>query len=111
MEDCFDCSACFEMEGVACYSILTVVAGLTPDTEYTIFLEDRHGNMFRQTVTTDSEGDFTLDLTAFDDGMFTSNSGCYTIIASLNPLLPEPELMVIGYSEYECAKVKFLDIE
>lgn len=110
MEDCIDCGSCYEMDGVACYGILTVVAGLDADTEYTIFVQDRHGAYEKQTVTTDASGDFVLDLSAFPDGMFTEFSGCYTLIASLNALLPVPEVMVVGYEEFSCIKVKFLSI-
>ena len=110
MNDCLDCDSCLEIEGVACYAILSITAGLTPDTDYSIFITDRHGNQFRQEVTTDEDGDFTLDLTAFDEGMFTENSGTYTLTASTSALMSTEETFVVGYTEYSCIKIKFLDI-
>jgi hypothetical protein len=98
------------MEWIACYSIASFVAGLTADTDYTIFVTDRHGNLYRQDITTDGAGNFDLDLTLFDEGMFTADSGCYTLQASLNDLVPIPEIMIVGYQEYTCIKISFLDI-
>jgi len=108
---CQDCDECLEVTGVACYSILDIVAGLDADTSYTVFLKDRHGNYFTQDITTDSAGDFQLDLTAFDDGMFNQYSGAYQLEVSQNALWPEnPEVLTIGYEEYACLVIKFQNI-
>ena len=109
MEDCIDCGSCFEQDWIACYGILTIEAGLDADTGYTIFIQDRHGNYYSQAVTTDSDGAFTVDLTAFDEAIFHKDSGCWTITASLNALVNEPEIMVIGYQEFTCVKVNFYE--
>lgn len=109
MEDCINCDSCYEMDWIACYGILTIEAGLTPATDYTIFIKDRHGNYYSQAVTTDGDGAFTIDLTQYDERIFHKNSGCWTVSASLNPLVNEPEIMIIGYTEYTCAKITFND--
>lgn len=108
---CIDCDSCYEMDYIACYSQVSFIAGLTPITEYTIFVRDRHGNFFTQEVVTDADGNFELDTTLFPEGMFNQYSGTYEISASLSPLFTTSETMTIGYEEFNCIKINFHNVE
>ena len=101
------CDLCYEMTGEACYSALFIEAGLTPTTDYTVWVEDRNDRIYIQAVTTDSGGDITLDLSAFDEGMFNAFSGSYIITVSTSQTIEE--LTVQGQA-YQCIKVTFQDI-
>lgn len=104
------CDLCYEMTVEACYSALFVEAGLTPATSYTAWIEDKNERLYTQTVTTDAGGDFTLDLSAFDEGMFNAFSGSYLLTVSTSATSQTIEELTIQGQAYQCIKVSFQDI-
>ena len=104
------CDLCYEMTGEACYSALFFEAGLTPSTAYTVWIEDKNEHLYTQSVTTDSGGDITLDLTDFDEGMFNAFSGSYIVTVSTSATSQTIEELTIQGQAYQCIKVTFQDI-
>lgn len=104
------CDLCYEMTGEACYSALFIETGLTPATDYTVWIEDHNERLYTQAVTTDSGGDITLDLSAFDEGMFNAFSGYYIITVSTSDTSQTIEELTVQGQAYQCIKVTFHDI-
>ncbi len=105
------CDICYEYKATACADGLTLEAGLTALTVYTVFLEDRYGHFHTQEITTTAQGDFALDLTAFDAGMFTAYSGSYELSVSTETTYSTYETLVINSVSYPCVKVMFYNVD
>ncbi len=105
------CDICYELKAVACSEELTIEGSLTAVTVYTVFLQDKFGHFHTQSVTTNGSGAFTLDLTAFDAGMFTAYSGSYELSVSTETTSSTYETLVINSVSYPCVKVSFYDVD
>lgn len=105
------CDICYELKAVACSDNLTISPGLTALTVYTVFLEDKFGHYHTQEITTTGGGAFTLDLTAFDAGMFTAYSGSYELSVSTDASDPTYETLVINGTSYPCVKLTFHSLD
>lgn len=105
------CDICYELKAVACGDSLTIDPNLTALTVYTVFLEDKFGHYHTQEVTTTAGGAFTLDLTAFDAGMFTAYSGSYELSVSTETTESTYETLVINSVSYPCVMVTFYNVD
>ena len=104
------CDLCYKIERPSCQDEITIVAGLAPTTEYTLFIRDKFDHDFTQAITTDSSGDITIDMTEFPEGMFTEFSGSYELSVSTEDLYSTHEPLTIGGVEYPCAILDFIKV-
>ena len=106
------CEICYELKVAACTTEeITLSPALSFLTVYTVFLEDKFGNFHTQSVTTTGAGAFTLDLTAFDPGMFTAYSGSYELSVSTSEVSPTYETLEINSVSYPCVLLSFYNVD
>ena len=106
-----NCSLCYHLKAQSCYGSLHITAGLTHNHSYTVFLEDHHGHFHTQSVTSDNSGNFSLDLTAFPEGMFTAFSGTYELSVSTSAVSSTYETITIAAATYDCIAIDFVDVD
>ena len=103
------CDLCYDLVGEACYSSLFIEAGLSATSDYTVHIEDKHEHSYTQDITTDDQGDITLDLTLFPDGMFTAFSGSYIVTVTQVGETAVESIIVDG-QDYSCVKLVFQEV-
>lgn len=101
------CDLCYTMERPTCQDEITLDFGLTPATEYTLFVRDKFDHDYTQTITSDGSGLLVVDMTAFPEGMFTEFSGSYELSVSLDETVSTHETITIGGSDYLCVILSF----
>lgn len=104
------CDLCYELTAVSCYGQLRLDIGQMANRVMTAFVEDKFGNFFAQGVLTDGIGSITLQMADFPEGMFNPYSGIYTVSISTSSLQSTYENMTIEGDNYNCIKVKFVDV-
>jgi hypothetical protein len=104
------CQTCVPITKLACEASYNFKAGLTPNTEYTIALENQKGKVYSALITTDSIGGFTIDATAteFPEGMFIPESGIYQLRAYTDSEMTILAPMIFGTTQYDCIELSFL---
>lgn len=105
------CDLCYEVTVPACQDTYNIPAGLTPDTYYTLILEDSNGNIYNNLSTTLPDGSFLLTTSEFPDGMFNEWSGSYRITFSLGVGIVtegDAELTIDG-NTYFCIVMNFVN--
>lgn len=104
------CQTCVPITKLTCEASYNFKAGLTPNTEYTIALENQKGKVYSALITTDSIGGFTIDATAteFPDGMFIPESGIYQLRAYTDSEMTILAPMIFGTTQYDCIELSFL---
>lgn len=70
---------CFKQTVPECVTSITVDAGLTADTDYSIIITDTHGNRYTATYTTAGDGVLTIDVDDFTQGLFNRFSGWFEL--------------------------------
>jgi len=70
------CTTCYKIKIEDCAESVTVAGALLPNTTYTWVIADKFGHEWSDTVTTDADGSFTIDLTdaMFPAGLFNQFS-------------------------------------
>lgn len=63
------CNSCFDVNLPACQDVYTIIYGLEPETEYHWLLEDKFSKVYGMTITTDVDGEFTIDFTEETEGL------------------------------------------
>lgn len=101
------CDLCYNVKVLSCTDTIEINAGLTPSTQYTVFLEDNHSNIYTRTLTTDGSGAFTLTVSDFPDGMFNAYSGSYEVSVSTSATEDTSEELTIEGSSYYCILLTF----
>lgn len=105
------CDICYELKAVACSSEVTIEANLSATTTYTVFLEDKFGQFHTQEIETDGSGTLALDITQFDEGMFTQYSGSYELSVSTDESISTYEMLIINGVSYPCVKLSFFKVD
>ena len=97
------CSPCYTYDLFSCYGSYFIDVNLNPATPYNITLTDKFTHNYITSVTTDSEGAFSLSPTTFPTGFFTPSNGplVMTITTTDNVLVT----FTIGYVTYDCLTV------
>lgn len=58
---------------------IEVYAGLSSNTEYQYWIEDKHGNAYSEAITTDANGCLIIPISNFPDGLFNHAAGLFTL--------------------------------
>lgn len=81
---------------------IEVYAGLSPNTEYQYWIEDKHGNSYSEAITTDSNGCMVLPLANFPDGLFNHAAGLFMLtIYDAAPYYNEHRQLIFECSHYD----------
>jgi len=103
------CDTCERLTLPACDVLYSIVAGLEGNTEYFVSMEDMFNRMYTQSVTTDANGDFSIDASAteFPAGFFTPEAGGLTIKVFLDEELTDQQDIVNNGTQYTCIQLAF----
>jgi len=101
------CSTCYEVKLAACSGTVEVLAGLGASTSYKVRITDKFGNQYFDDIVTDGAGNFDLDLSAFEEGLFTSHSG--TFIFEILDASDEKVVLTLNDTEYTCVSISFFN--
>ena len=101
------CDLCYELIVSACQDNYYLPTGLINGTDYTMSLEDLHGNVYTMTGSPTIDDEFIVTPNQFPDGMFNPYSGDYEITFTLNDELQE---LTINGAAYHCILMKIKDV-
>ena len=82
---CIDnnCDECFELSVAYCPDqLINISAGLTPAASLYLWIRDKFGNLWYDTITVNADGSFDIDTDNFTTGMFTPTFGALDIFLS-----------------------------
>lgn len=77
MDNCTCC--CYEDFISDCIDSFTIDAGLTPETEYKVIIENKFGQLYVESITTDDQGVLVIELDQYPEGMFNVYAGNFNI--------------------------------
>lgn len=73
------CRDCFEATIPSCANTINVVANLEPNTQYSLSILTALNKVYGNTITTDSNGNFSLDLSILPVGYSIPQSGLFIL--------------------------------
>ena len=103
------CSTCYPLTLPACPDSITLPSDLPADTYY-VWVTDRFGIKYVQEVTVGVSGDVVINTTTFPPGMFTENSGYYTVTVSTSNTDETRETFTVSLSDYDCYVINFQEV-
>ncbi len=106
------CDICKELEFEACIDIIILQAGVTPSTEFTVWIKDKSDHSYTTTVSSGIDGSLTINMTDFTDKglIFTSSSGTFELSLSTSDTEDTGETITIDGDEYPCITLSFYDL-
>lgn len=75
-----NCDECYEVSRSD--SSLNFIYGLTPSTQYYLWVIDKFRNVYKNLFTSGVDGSFDIDLTDYPDGMFNPYAGDFEVFIS-----------------------------
>jgi hypothetical protein len=98
------CDECRNITLEACANSYKIVAGLTPATNYYVTIQDRNNDLYIQEITSDGNGDVTIDATSpeFPAGFWLTESGNKVIKIYSDEALTEIEDITVNDTVYSC---------
>lgn len=103
------CTTCYSLTLPACEDSITLPSDLTPGTYY-VWVEDRFQKKYVQEVTVGVSGDVVINTTTFPPGMFTENSGYYTVTVSTSDTDETRETFTVSLTDYDCYVINFEEV-
>lgn len=97
-----NCSECYETELITCYSHLILDVSLDPNTTYYVWLKDKFNNFYIVQVTSDANGDLSVPVEEFPEGLLIENTGSFTLYISTTSATNTKETFTVGYTDYDC---------
>lgn len=73
------CYTYFPAQAAVCSESLLIKANLSVSGSYTCILTDKFNNRYTSSLSVDSQGSVSLDLTQFPQGLFTSFAGTFQL--------------------------------
>lgn len=104
----FNCDQCYEVSKAS--DALTFAVGLTPSTQYFLFVTDKFKKIYRVLITTSVTGGFTINNDDFPGTLFNKFAGTFTVFISLDANAADTETLTISAVEYGCIALKITDI-
>jgi len=103
-EDLTICDECRNITLQACAESYKIVAGLTPATNYFVTIQDRNNDLYIQEITSDGNGDVTIDATSpeFPAGFWLTESGNKVIKIYSDEALTEIQDITVDTTVYSC---------
>lgn len=101
------CADCDEVTLPACQDAYTITTGLVGETDYFAILTDHFGRQYVQDVTTDVDGDITIDMSLMPEGFATpENSPVQVVIRSTEN---GTDLTITdNFVTYPCIKINYV---
>jgi hypothetical protein len=98
------CDECRSITLEACADSYKIVAGLTPATSYFVTIQDRNNDLYIQEITSDGNGDVTIDATSpeFPAGFWLTESGNKVIKIYADASLEQIEDITVDTTVYSC---------
>lgn len=75
------CDECYSME-LTTASSFNIPAGLTPAATYYLWVRDKFGNLYQDTIVVNGDGSFDIQTGDFPDGLFNIYAGAFTVFLS-----------------------------
>lgn len=103
------CDECYEVNGLACGSSVTLEAAFTPGNTRYLWVENPRNpqEFYVDQVTVNGSGDLVMTLSAYPDGMFTEYSGSYRVTVSTSQTVDTNETITVGAKNYKCYILRF----
>jgi len=98
------CDECRNITLQACADSYKIVAGLTPATNYFVTIQDRNNDLYIQEITSDGNGDVTIDATSpeFPAGFWLTESGNKMIRIYADAYFDPVEDITVNDTVYSC---------
>lgn len=98
------CDDCRNITLQACADSYKIVAGLTLATNYFVTIQDRNNDLYIQEITSDGNGDVTIDATSpeFPAGFWLTESGNKVIKIYADASLEQLEDITVDTTVYSC---------
>lgn len=74
-----DCSECADVSAAPCQSVINLAVGLTPSTQYYLWIRDRFSNLYFDLITVGIYGSVDIDTANFPAGMFETSGVFFDI--------------------------------
>ncbi len=102
------CTTCYNAEISKCPEVISIQAGLTPNTDYYIRVTDKFGNRYGEAITSNGDGDVAItadDTDVYPVGLFDDTGSVLLIEVSVenNPWVPLT--MTLGATEQTCIQL------
>jgi hypothetical protein len=79
-----DCSYCYTT-GLHSGTTINVAAGLSPAASLFIFITDKFGNQYSDSITVNGNGSFDIVSADFPTGMFNTQAGSFDLFVTSDP--------------------------
>jgi hypothetical protein len=98
------CDECRNITLQSCADSYKIVAGLTPATNYFVTIQDRNNDLYIQEITSDGNGDVTIDATSpeFPAGFWLTESGNKMIRIYADAYFDPVEDITVNDTVYSC---------
>lgn len=103
------CSPCYPYDLYSCYGSYMVDLGLPGSSSLKIIFTDKFGKEYIKSVSTESNGVFTIDPVDFPEGFFTPENGIIT--GTIKNVNNESVSFTVGYISYECLQINLTNME
>ncbi len=109
---CNSCDECYRIALPECLETLTIKAHLEADTDYQVFIENILGNVYRQDVTSNGDGELEIDLTddIYPEALFNKNAGAFKLYVKIDDDGSDAAITLTD-GEFECIDFDFHSCE
>jgi hypothetical protein len=105
------CESCYDADVKSCSTELVLKAGLGAATDYYWLLKDKFDKLVQRLVTTNGDGDLTIDLSVLPDGATNPFSGHYELSLRTGDDYLQEVLMTFDSIQYKCVSFKFIEVD
>lgn len=95
-----NCDECYEVSRAD--SSLNFIYGLTPSTQYYLWVIDKFRNVYRNLFTSGVDGSFDIDLADYPSGMFNQYAGDFEVFISTDVDGSNIVAMTVYATPYNC---------
>lgn len=100
------CESCYVMTVQTCSDSIMLNVGLTPSTDYVIFVKDKFDTYYQQSQTSNVSGNLELNLVSIDLA-FTPYGGSYEVTVGTSDDFNSTETLIIQGGNYSCINLSF----
>lgn len=104
------CELCYDLQYVIANSYL-IPAGLSPNTNYYLWVYKPNSQVYSYQITTDSNGDIIIEASQFPTGFFNQYGGDYQVQVSSDQQGNNIVNMLFSVNAYQCVLINFLCCE
>lgn len=101
------CPSCYPINLPECPGVITVNAGLEPNTNYYYVIVDKFQNKYTKKVTTDEDGAFEIVEADLPAGLFNAHAGLFELSVKKNANDCAPQNLDMCGTTYTCVQIQF----